>query len=69
MSLGLVQKLHFTLYHNNTKMSLPQEPCFMTDHFYFKEFRKLLPKEHSCKIIMPSNQWFGSLKVFILGLP
>ena len=29
------------------------------DHFYFKEFCKPLSKEHSCRIIMLSNKWFG----------
>ena len=50
-------------------MSLPKKPCFLTDHFYFEEFCKPLPKEYSCKIIMISNQWLGRrrlLKVFSL---
>ena len=39
-------------------MSLPQKPCFLMDHFYYKELCKPLSKEHSCKIIMLSNCYF-----------
>ena len=45
---GPKYRQHYLNFNKNTK-------CFLTDHFYLKEFCKPLSKEHSCIIIMLSN--------------
>ena len=34
--------------------TVARRPCFLSDHFFFKESKRGLPKEHSYKIIIKS---------------
>ena len=55
-------KFYYTSYSENNPR--PRWPCFLSDQNFFKESKRGSPKEHSCQIIMKSNEPFYRRRFF-----